>query len=83
MNRHGTGALPFGEFSKKIQMDKTICPFRASYIVKGGRWNVYVDTDTKRFGEREYTSAGDDSDDLGSDIAFVVAEAIGGEITGE
>jgi hypothetical protein len=51
--------------------------------VKGGRWNVYVDTDTKRFGEREYTSAGDDSDDLGSDIAFVVAEEIGGEITGE
>ena len=51
--------------------------------MKGGRWNVYVDTDTKRFGERECTSAGDDSDDLGSDIVFVVAEEIGGKTAGE
>ena len=64
-------------------MDKTICPFRASYIVKGDRWNVYVDTDTKRFGEGECTSAGDDSDDLGSDIVFVVAEEIGRKNTGK
>ena len=51
--------------------------------MKGGRWNVYVDTDTKRFGERECTSAGDDSDDLGSDIVFVVAEEIGRKNTGK
>ena len=51
--------------------------------MKGGRWNVYVDTDTKRFGERECTSARDDSDNLGSDIVFVVAEEIGGKTAGE
>ena len=51
--------------------------------MKGGRWNVYVDTDIKGFGERERTTAGDDSDDLGSDIVFVVAEEIGRKNTGK